>query len=61
MDGASCTSLTRSRSSVKPATIHACSLPVIKSPKGWMVRHASTSSEHAVIDTPFGEYVEKMS
>ena len=26
-----------------------------------MVRHASTSSEHAVIDTPFGEYVEKMS
>ena len=34
---------------------------VLKTDKGWMVRHASTSSEHAVVDTPFGEYVERMS
>ena len=33
---------------------------VIKSDKGWMVRHASTGPEHAVIDSPFGEYVAKM-
>jgi hypothetical protein len=33
---------------------------VIKTDKGWMVRHASTGPEHAVIDKPFGEYVEKM-
>ena len=34
---------------------------VIKTDKGWMVRHASTGPEHAVIEVPFGEYVEKMS
>jgi hypothetical protein len=34
---------------------------VIKTGKGWMVRHASTGPEHAVIEQPFGEYVGKMS
>jgi hypothetical protein len=33
---------------------------VIKTGKGWMVRHASTGPEHAVIEQPFGEYVGKM-
>jgi hypothetical protein len=33
---------------------------VIKTGKGWMVRHASTGPEHAVIEEPFGEYVGKM-
>jgi N-acetylmuramoyl-L-alanine amidase-like len=32
---------------------------VIQTPKGWMVRHASTGPEHAVIEVPFGEYVAK--
>ncbi|MFN2547383.1 MAG: N-acetylmuramoyl-L-alanine amidase-like domain-containing protein [Myxococcales bacterium] len=32
---------------------------VIKLPKGWVVRHASTGPEHAVIEMPFGEYVKK--
>lgn len=34
---------------------------VVKTDKGWMVRHASTGPEHAVIEVPLGEYVEKMS
>ena len=34
---------------------------VVKTGKGWVVRHASTGSEHAVIEVPFGEYLEKMS
>ena len=33
---------------------------VIKSPKGWFVRHAATSKEHQVIDEPFGEYIQRM-
>ena len=32
---------------------------VVKTPKGWMVRHASTGPEHQVIEVPFGEYVQK--
>ena len=34
---------------------------VVKGANGWMVRHASTGPEHAVIEVPFGEYVQKMS
>ena len=34
---------------------------VIQTPKGWVVRHASTGPEHAVIELPFGEYVQKQS
>jgi len=34
---------------------------VVKTPKGWVVRHASTGPEHAVIELPFGEYVKKQS
>lgn len=32
---------------------------VIQTPKGWMVRHASTGPEYSVIEVPFGEYVAK--
>ena len=32
---------------------------VVKTPKGWMVREASSGPEHAVIEVPFGEYVKK--
>jgi hypothetical protein len=32
---------------------------IIQTPKGWMVRHASTGPEHAVIEVPFGEYIQK--
>jgi hypothetical protein len=34
---------------------------VVKTDKGWMVRHASTGPEHAVIEVPFGQYLEQMS
>jgi hypothetical protein len=34
---------------------------VIKSPKGWFVRHAATTSHRQVIDEPFGEYIQRMS
>ncbi|TMA33905.1 MAG: DUF1460 domain-containing protein [Deltaproteobacteria bacterium] len=32
---------------------------VVKGANGWVVRHASTGPEHAVIELPFGEYVQK--
>jgi hypothetical protein len=32
---------------------------VVKGPQGWVVRHASTGPEHAVIEVPFGEYIQK--
>ena len=32
---------------------------VIKGGNGWTVRHATTGSQHAVIDEPFGEFVAK--
>jgi Protein of unknown function (DUF1460) len=32
---------------------------VIKTPRGWMVREASSGPEHAVIEVPFGEYVKQ--
>lgn len=32
---------------------------VLKGPNGWVVRHASTGREHAVVDEPFGEFVAK--
>lgn len=32
---------------------------VLKGPNGWVVRHASTGREHAVVDEPLGEFVEK--
>jgi hypothetical protein len=32
---------------------------IVKTPGGWMVRHASTGPEHKVIEVPFGEYVQK--
>ena len=32
---------------------------IIQTPKGWMVRHAATGPEHAVIEVPFGEYLAK--
>ena len=34
---------------------------VVQTPSGWMVRHASTGPEHAVIELPFGEYIQKQS
>ena len=27
---------------------------------GWVVRHASTGTEHAVIDEPLGAYIQRM-
>ena len=33
---------------------------VIKGPGGWVVRHASTGAEHAVIDEPLGAYIQRM-
>ena len=32
---------------------------VIKGSDGWVVRHATTGKQHAVIDEPFGEFVAK--
>ena len=32
---------------------------VLKGPNGWVVRHATTGREHAVVDEPFGEFVAK--
>jgi hypothetical protein len=32
---------------------------VLKGPEGWVVRHATTGKQHAVIDEPFGEFVAK--
>jgi hypothetical protein len=32
---------------------------VLKGPNGWVVRHATTGKEHAVVDEPFGEFVQK--
>jgi hypothetical protein len=33
---------------------------VIKGNNGWVVRHASTGAEHAVMDEPLGEYMKRM-
>jgi hypothetical protein len=33
---------------------------VIKGANGWVVRHASTGTEHAVIDEPLGAYIQRM-
>lgn len=32
---------------------------VVKGPDGWVVRHATTGPEHAVIDEPLGQFVQK--
>jgi hypothetical protein len=33
---------------------------VIKGTNGWVVRHASTGTEHAVMDEPLGAYIQRM-